>query len=328
MDIIKAACVMLAIAFLTGLLTSVGDRDEVSTLPAELENQNISSDDVGVSGTMLAEEKNESELSASSTSAPDPFILEKGRSKMAIERQKIEKKVQDAAKIIEAQGEELFPEFRNFSIFIWTIDGTQIVSPGDINGEGKNMRGLKDADGKPIGELFIKTALSEKGEGWIEYNWQKNGSSTPSRKYTFIKNASIGEQSYIIGSDFDVDRYITCRNLENCEYTDRPGNIRIAQLLNPESQDRNLDLNYSVSHSKIEPGEGIESHSMKNPEVYYILEGEGLLYIDGIPVELSKDQIIYVPADSIQAIYNKGNTTLKLLIIDQPGWSEENLEVF
>jgi len=335
MDLIKIACIMLAIALFIGILTS-GDRDETSTVPAELQNQNIGSDVGGTSGTMLAEEENESEVSASQTPAPDPLILEKGESKMAVERKNIEKKVQATARLIEAQGEELFPSFRekgsawyqdDFCIFIWTINGTQVVCPSDTSIEGKNMRGLLDADGKPIGELFIETALSEKGEGWVEYKWQKVGSSETSRKCTFIKRASFGGQSYIVGADLYADKYIACRNLEDCEYADKPGNIRIAQLLNPGSLDKNLDLNYSVAHSIVEPGESIAPHLMKNPEVHYTLEGEGLLYIDGIPVELSKDQVIYIPAGSVQTTYNTGNTTLKFLAIDQPALSEENMEI-
>lgn len=334
MDLIKIACIMLAIALFIGVLT--GDRGETSSIPEEIQNQNIGSDAGGVSGTMQAAEENESEVAASPTPAPDPLILEKGESKMAAERTNIEKKVQATARLIEAQGEELFPSFRekgsawnmdDFCIFIWTINGTQIVCPSDSSSEGKDMRALMDADGKPIGELFIETALSEKGEGWIEYNWQKSGSTAPSPKCTFVKRASFGGQSYLVGADLYVEKYIACKTLEECEYADKPGNIHIAQLLNPQSMDKSLALNYSISHSIIEPGKSIAPHLMKNPEVDYILEGEGLLYIDGIPVELKKDQVIYIPAGSVQTTYNTGNTILKFLVIDQPALSEENMKL-
>ena len=335
MDLIKIACIMLAIALITGFLTG-WDRDETSTVSAELQNRNIGSDVGGVSGTMLATEENESEVSISLKPAPDPIILEKGESSMATERKNIEKKVQSTARLIEAQGEELFPKLREkgsawnqdgFCVFIWTINGIQKVCPQDKSSEGKDMRGLLDAGGKPIGELFIETAMSEKGEGWVEYKWQKADNSEPSRKCAFLKRASFGEQSYIVGADFDVDKYIACRNLEDCKHTDKPGNIHIAELLNPGSRDKNLDLNYSFIHSIIEPEESIAPHLMKNPEVYYILEGEGVLYIDGIPVELRKDQVIYIPAGSVQTIYNTGNTVLKFLVIDQPAWSEKNMKI-
>ena len=90
MDLIKIACIMLAIALFIGVLT--GDRDETSSIPEEIQNRNIGSDAGGVSGTMLAAEENESEVAASPTPAPDPLILEKGESKMAAERTEYRKK--------------------------------------------------------------------------------------------------------------------------------------------------------------------------------------------------------------------------------------------
>jgi mannose-6-phosphate isomerase-like protein (cupin superfamily) len=326
---------MLAIALLTGLLTG-WDKDETSDVSAELQNRNIGSNFGGLSGTTLAEEENKSALSPSLRPAPDPIILEKGNSSLAIERKNVEKKVQATARLIETQGEELFPKFRekgsawyqdDFCIFIWTIDGTQIVCPSDTSNEGKDMKGLVAADENPIGEIFIETALSEKGEGWIEYKLQKSGSSELSTKCTFVKRASFGEQSYIVGVDLDLDKYITCRNLEDCKSTEKPGNIHISELLNPESRDKNLNMNCSIAHSILEPGGSIAPHLMKNPEVYYILEGEGLLYIDGLPVELKKDQIVSIPANSIQTTYNTGNTALEFLVIDEPAWAEKNMQI-
>nr|WP_292378387.1 cache domain-containing protein [Methanosarcina sp. UBA289] len=99
-------------------------------------------------------------------------------------------------------------------MFVWTENGVQIVCPSNRSCEGKDMKGLIDADGKPIGELFIETALSEKGEGWIEYNWQERNNSEKFRKCTFVKKASYGGETYIVGADLYLGNYIVCRNLE------------------------------------------------------------------------------------------------------------------
>ncbi len=335
MDLIKIAGIMLAIALLTGLFTG-WDKDETSNVSAELQNRNIGSNFGGVSGNTHAEEENKSALYPSLRPAPDPLILEKGNSSLATERKNVEKKVQATARLIETQGENLFPTFRekgsawnrdDFCIFIWTIDGTQIVCPRDTGSEGKDMKGLLDSDENPIGEIFIETALSEKGEGWVEYKLQKKGSSELSTKCTFVKRASFGEQAYIIGADLDLNKYITCRNLEDCKSTEKPGNMHVSELFNPESQDKNLNMNCSITLSILELGESIAPHLMKNPEVHYILEGEGLLYIDGLPVELKKDQVVSIPANSIQTTYNTGETALKFLVIDQPAWAEKNMQL-
>ena len=168
------------------------------------------------------------------------------------------------------------------------------------------MNGLVDSDGRPIGELFIETALSEKGEGWIEYRWQQRNNSELSSRFTFVKKASFEGKTYIVGADHYLDNYIVCRSLEGCKHTDQPGNIHIAELLNPAGPDKNLELNCSIAYSTVEPGENVAPHMVKNPEVHYILEGQGLLYVDGIPVELRPDQLVYVPTGSVQATYNTG----------------------
>ena len=327
---------MLAVAFFLGILTS-GGKEEMSAISVELENETLSSDINGVAGAVQVEEKSEISEPAVSKPAPDPLILKKGESKLAGERKNIEKKVRATVRLIEAQGEELFPSFRDegspwfqngFCIFVWTADGTQIVCPSDRSLEGKAMKELVDADGKPIGELFIETALSEKGEGWIEYNWQEKNNSKPFYKCTFVKKASSGDETYIVGADFYVENYIVCRNLEECEYTVEPGKLQIAELLNPLSLDRNLDLSCSIAHSIVEPGKSDVPHLVKNPEIHYILEGKGLLYIDGIPVEIRPDQLIYIPAGAVQTTYNTESKTLKFLIINQPARSEEHIKVF
>ncbi|KKG16076.1 hypothetical protein EO98_08330 [Methanosarcina sp. 2.H.T.1A.6] len=337
MDLIRIICGMLAVALFFGILTC-GNQDKPAVIAEELEDEAIGESPSGVNGKALAARENTTEERAVQGPAPpDSLILAKGESKMAAERKNIENKVRATVRLIEGQGEKLFPAFReedspwhnhDFYIFVWTINGTQLVCPPDRGNEGEDMGSLLDADGKPIGELFIETALSENGEGWIDHSWQKPGNSEPSRRFTFVKKATFEGRSYIVGSSFYADDHIFCRNLSECTYLEEPGNIHVVELLNPGNIDRNLDINYSIAHAVIEPGENIAPHLMKNPEVHYILEGEGILYIDGIPVELCKDQLIYIPAGAIQTTYNTGNATLKFLAINQPGWSEKNTKVF
>lgn len=335
MDLIKIACIMLAVAFFLGILTS-GGKDETPPASTELENKTINSNASGVAGIVQAEEKPAISEPAVSVPAPDPVILEKGESGLAGERRNIESKVRATVRLIEDQGEELFPSMRkegspwfqdNFCIFVWTENGTQVVCPLNQSLEGKGMKGLVDADGKPIGEFFLQTALSEKGEGWIEYNWQEINNSEPFRKCTFVKKASYGGKTYIVGADLYLENYIVCRNLEGCKYTEEPGKFQTSELFNPLSLDRNLILNCSIAHSLVKPGKNIAPHVVKVPEIHYILEGQGLLYIDGIPVEIRPDQLIYIPAGSVQDTYNTGNTDLKFLIIDQPARSENSTEM-
>ncbi|MBI4814574.1 MAG: cache domain-containing protein [Methanobacterium sp.] len=113
--------------------------------------------------------------------------------------------VDQAAQLIEEQGETAFPELRSSSwahndsyVFVWRLDGIRVVYPPDPSGEGKNMTDLVDSQGKPIGQLFIQTA--ENGSGWVNYMWPKPGEKTPSLKITYIKRAQYQNQTYLVGS--------------------------------------------------------------------------------------------------------------------------------
>ena len=103
-----------------------------------------------------------------------------------------------AAQEIEQQGEEAFPQFREKGgkwfhdssyIFVWGLDGMRYVYPSDLSGEGKNMLGLEDVNGKSIGGIIVQTAASVVGEGWLHYQWPEPGGTTPIWKSSFVKRA-------------------------------------------------------------------------------------------------------------------------------------------
>lgn len=115
--------------------------------------------------------------------------------------------VNDAAQQIQLKGEAAFPEFYNTPwyygdkyVFVWRIDGVRVVYPPDPRGIGKNQSNPKDSTGKPIGMLFIQTAIN--GGGWVEYLWPKPGTNTPTTKITYIKEAKYNNQTYLIGSGY------------------------------------------------------------------------------------------------------------------------------
>ncbi|MCW4022969.1 MAG: cache domain-containing protein [archaeon] len=119
--------------------------------------------------------------------------------------------VTEAVALIEEKGESAFPDFREQGskwlegdeyIFVWQTDGIRRVYPPDVTGEGQNMTLLTDFNGKPIGQIFIDVALSNDGEGWIDYQWPKPNETEPSSKKTFIKLAVYEDQKYLVGSGF------------------------------------------------------------------------------------------------------------------------------
>ncbi|WP_305064726.1 cache domain-containing protein [Methanococcoides sp.] len=254
------------------------------------------------------------------------------QNELASQREFTVSQVNLAVELIEEEGEQAFPQFRekngqwfhdDFYIFVWRNDGIRMVYPPNVSREGQDTSNLEDFNGKPTGQLFIDIAQSEEGEGWIDYYWPKPDETEPSNKYTFIKAASFDNQTYLVGSGFYVNDYIYTKTLEDVNYT-RFGNISVGYLIHPAKVDRDLDIDYSFTHVIINAGKSIEPHRMKNPEVYYVLEGEGVLYIEDVPFELSKGKLVHIPANSKQYTENTGDVDLVIFVIDQPAWAKEN----
>jgi signal transduction histidine kinase len=129
-------------------------------------------------------------------------------------KENIKTLVLDAVTLIQLKGESAFPEFRQEGtrwfyddtyVFVWRTDGIRLVYPPDVTGEGQNVSTLVDYTGKPIGKIFIDVAISEKGEGWVDYEWPKPGRTMPSTKQTFIKGVTAAGQDLLVGSSLYLE---------------------------------------------------------------------------------------------------------------------------
>lgn len=120
------------------------------------------------------------------------------------------KLVGDAAAVLERRGEAAYPELRvpgsswfrdDRYLFVWRMDGTQVFNAADPAAEGRNLRGLKDIRGRPIGRMILDVAASPSGEGWVHYMYPRPGDIFPAWKSTFVKRVTLpsGTQ-HLIGS--------------------------------------------------------------------------------------------------------------------------------
>jgi len=100
----------------------------------------------------------------------------------------------------------------------------------------------------------------------------------------------------------------------------------LRELLHPDKQD--LDLRYSLAHAVLKSGQTSQRHKLRTSEVYYILEGEGVMFIDEKSEKVYVGQAIYIPPHAIQHIQNTGSDALKFLCIVDPAWKKEDEEVF
>jgi len=118
------------------------------------------------------------------------------------------------------------------------------------------------------------------------------------------------------------------KDIQNCEYFTAIDNTLLCELLHPAKEDEHLEISYSIAHAIIKPNETSLPHKLKtSAEVYYILEGEGLMYIDDKSAEVHPGQAIYIPPNSKQYVQNTGSSHLKFLCIVYPMWRLEDEEV-
>ena len=97
---------------------------------------------------------------------------------------------------------------------------------------------------------------------------------------------------------------------------------QIRQIFSPEDTD-NL-IRFSVAHCTINPGKASKQHSMKTSEIYYILQGNGVIHIDKEQKQVIKDEAIFIPPNSRQFLENNGDVDLIALCIVDPAWKAED----
>lgn len=117
------------------------------------------------------------------------------------------------------------------------------------------------------------------------------------------------------------------KKLKDCKQFIAGDNSILREILNPHKE--SLELNYSLAYAKVKPGKKTLKHRLKYSEVYYILKGKGMMYIDKEKRSVNSGDTIYIPPDSIQSIKNTGKSDLEFLCIVNPPWEpacEEILE--
>jgi len=116
------------------------------------------------------------------------------------------------------------------------------------------------------------------------------------------------------------------RDLKQCpEFIAGDGSV-LRELLHPDKAD--LSIGYSLAHARVKPGKVTIAHRLKTSEVYYIIKGKGVMYIDGSFRPVAAGCAIYIPPGSRQYIKNTGRQNLLFLCIVDPAWREEDEKVF
>jgi len=116
------------------------------------------------------------------------------------------------------------------------------------------------------------------------------------------------------------------RNLKDCAEFVAGDNSVLREILHPDKAD--LRLRYSLAHAIVKPGQTTKPHRLNTSEVYYIMEGNGVMHIDGETGIVSPGSTVYIPPKTTQFICNSGETDIVFLCIVDPAWRQEDEEVF
>jgi mannose-6-phosphate isomerase-like protein (cupin superfamily) len=100
---------------------------------------------------------------------------------------------------------------------------------------------------------------------------------------------------------------------------------RLKELLHPDKEP--LDIGYSLAHAVVKRGERTLPHRLASSEVYFVLQGRGLIRVDAEAAEVEAGQAVYIPPGAVQSIENTGPDDLAFLCIVDPAWRAEDEEV-
>ncbi|MBI4776791.1 MAG: cupin domain-containing protein [Deltaproteobacteria bacterium] len=118
------------------------------------------------------------------------------------------------------------------------------------------------------------------------------------------------------------------KDIRHSDYFRALDGTTLCELLHPAKTEPELSLRCSVAHARLRRNESSLPHRLKSSaELYYILEGEGLMIIDGESARVHAGQIVYIPPGSVQHIQNVGVQDLAFLCIVDPMWREGDEEL-
>ncbi|MCF2138186.1 MAG: cupin domain-containing protein [Candidatus Thorarchaeota archaeon] len=114
------------------------------------------------------------------------------------------------------------------------------------------------------------------------------------------------------------------KRLADCKEIVAGDETRLREILNPLHGD-DLQIDYSLAHAIVGPGQSTRPHLLKtSSEVYYILQGEGIMTINGERKRVKSGDTVYIPPAAKQFINNTGKENLVFVCMVSPPWHSED----
>lgn len=81
----------------------------------------------------------------------------------------------------------------------------------------------------------------------------------------------------------------------------------------------------SLAEERLEPGQSVTPHfHRETEEVYYILEGEGVMTVGGEQRGVSAGDAILIPLNAIHSLENTGATSMRIVLVCGPAFSRSD----
>ena len=94
----------------------------------------------------------------------------------------------------------------------------------------------------------------------------------------------------------------------------------------PLVSNRESNDHFGLFHALVPPGLGIPLHAHPDVELFYLLEGELKIQLDGASFTARRDQGGFVPSNALHGFLNEGVETARVLIICTRGLESFVLE--
>jgi mannose-6-phosphate isomerase-like protein (cupin superfamily) len=81
----------------------------------------------------------------------------------------------------------------------------------------------------------------------------------------------------------------------------------------------------SLAEELLPPGHAVVRHlHRRTEEIYYILEGHGLMSVDDQTREVESGDAVLIPCQAVHTLRNTGETAMRLLLICGPAFSRDD----
>ncbi len=118
------------------------------------------------------------------------------------------------------------------------------------------------------------------------------------------------------------------RNLQDCKKITALDRTTLRELLNPLHDGKEVKIRYSIAHAIIKPRQSSIPHRLlEASEVYFLLQGQGIMHIESEAQPVGAGDLIYIPPNVTQFLENIGDEDIVFLCIVDPFWRPEQEEV-